>query len=221
MESLWSSFIDELYYANYWGNIKKIAPIFIGIIASKFEIWNRLERIAPDISIYLLTGYILYFLYLLVKKSRGNSKEVIDNGVIKLTTNNDYAQKATSLILGFVLIVLTTYFLFYSNYFNKINVALFLVIAVLMFVMGFYQNRSLKIFLENDKIVYQLNQTDKSFYLSDLISVEFTNNDILFLNKDENKHELSFLEMTNKDIEIAINFLKMKLNSDIKVQFLR
>jgi hypothetical protein len=193
--------------------------VILIIIISVFDIDKKLEEAIPHFHTYILGIVIIITIRLLMKIFQNSKNEITNHNTIRLTTSNDYTQKSGSLIFGIIGVVLCTYLLLYSSYYENIKIIPFLIISILVFIQSFYINRSLIIKVNQKELSYTVGKIKKSFDTEGLIKIKFTNTDIYFTKKDMKQHELSFLEITNNDIKIAVLFLNTKLKSDIAIEY--
>lgn len=197
-------------------NIKEFLFIAIVLIVNFFNLDEKIEAYIPNFHRYLISAFILVLLWNLFKKLKFFSK-VIDEQrkLIYLTTNNDYSRKVTSMVLGLIGIILCSYLLLFSSYFNSLDVSFFLVISSLTFISSFIVDRSLKLSISSSDITYKTGKVKKKFPLNNLEKIEFSNTTIYFTKQESNPQEVSFLEITNKDLKTSVRFLKTILNPHI------
>ncbi len=198
--------------------IKEALFIIAVLIGSFSNIGEKIDVYIPNFHRYLIGTIILFLLWSLIQKLKNSNKVVHrEDNTIYLTTSNDYSRKVTTTILGFVGVIICTYLLLDSSFFNSFDVSLFFVISTLTLFGSFITDRSLKISISNDGISYQVEKIKKKFLLSDLEKIEFSNTTIYFTKTESKPQELSFLEITNKDLKTAVTFLKTKLDPNIAI----
>lgn len=198
--------------------IKKYFWAALFFIASQLGYLDNLEERIPNFYVYVLVILIGTTFVALYRSINNNNRITMGNNSIFLTTNNDYAQKATMLVLSFVAMGTAIYFLFYSTYFDKLNVSLFLLLSILLFINGFYVNRSLKISISPSQFSFGFKGNKRKDLPIDRIeSISISNTEITLFKKSDVQEVISFLEMTNKDVLDAQSFFTRKLNCTIRV----
>lgn len=173
-------------------SVSFIIPLLI-IFYLNNNTYNYIKQI-PEIYITITLSLIIliYIISLFQKKTKKED-------ILMLPSQNDYARKETSLVLGGIFFVsFTAYSIFIQL--PSINIILLTTLILILYFQGSYLKKTAFFKKEKNKLLYQNDKEIRSFNTSNITELVIFKNQII-LNYKNSEHLIAFLQFSEKDFK--------------------
>jgi hypothetical protein len=193
---------------HYIGKILMVAIVLLISFPSVHEIFEPIREYAP-IGFMIL---VLIGIYSRLKYRNGKLPNQI-----RVPTNNDDYNRIMPFIFG-ILLTVGGFIALKNMESDKIFWSLMIATGVLLLILGFLFVPSGIIEISNEELSFANGSRKKTIAIDKINDIGFKTSDIILTDKNEKKHYVNHMNLTESDYQTITDFLNQKLKEKIEIK---